>query len=67
MAFDPFTFDERGQICDLIDRPLLPTHAKSHCIHDFREKSVRGKWPRMHLPPPSPMAMPHLGSSITTF
>jgi hypothetical protein len=30
MAFDPFTFDERGQICDLIDRPLLPTHCGVH-------------------------------------
>ena len=29
VASDPFTFDERGQICDLIDRPLLPTHAES--------------------------------------
>jgi hypothetical protein len=28
VAFDPFAFDERGQICDLIDRPLLPTHAE---------------------------------------
>jgi hypothetical protein len=27
VASDPFAFDERGQICDLIDRPLLPTHA----------------------------------------
>ncbi len=29
VASDPFAFDERGQICDLIDRPLLPTHAES--------------------------------------
>jgi hypothetical protein len=29
VASDPFTFDERGQICDLIDRPLLPTLAES--------------------------------------
>jgi hypothetical protein len=29
VASDPFTFDERGQICGLIDRPLLPTHAES--------------------------------------
>jgi hypothetical protein len=25
----PSAFDEPGQICDLIDRPLLPTHAES--------------------------------------
>jgi hypothetical protein len=31
MTSEPFAFDERGQICDLIDRPLLPTrtHAES--------------------------------------
>jgi hypothetical protein len=28
VASGPFAFGERGQICDLIDRPLLPTHAE---------------------------------------
>ncbi len=28
VASDPFACDERGQISDLIDRPLLPTHAE---------------------------------------
>ena len=29
MASDPFAVECCGQICDLIDRPLLPTHAES--------------------------------------
>ena len=35
MASDQFAFECCGQIRDLIDRPLLPTHAESHCTHDF--------------------------------